>query len=217
MRIKHDYKTKFNMELLKGKIVMAFTDPLDTLMKDYTEDMEKDNYKYFTDNFTGEGIHGYYIFDTIKDFLLKWEEIYDKPNGMWYWCLNDGVCFCSGACDPDDIKLFEEYFKLKRVYCEDGAYYPINDDINKEWLSLATMEEKAKEILSEEEYRVFIDYSHRIIREMFGIPNKIFGIQISNDETEARIILFPKEYDGALYELHIDEELDKPYILIDEE
>ena len=29
--MKHNYKDKFNVELLKGKIVMAFTDPLDTL------------------------------------------------------------------------------------------------------------------------------------------------------------------------------------------
>lgn len=110
--MKHDYRNKFDMNLLKGKIVMAFTDPLDSLMENYNGSMDKkENYKYFTDNFTGEGIHTYYIFDTMEEFIDKWKEIYDKPNGMWYWVLDNGVCFCSGACDPDDIEIFEEHLK----------------------------------------------------------------------------------------------------------
>lgn len=110
--MKHNYESKFDMELLNDKIVMAFTDPLDTLMENYTEDMEDDNYKYFTDDFTGEGIHTYYVFDTAEEFVSKWEEICEEPNGMWYWCLDNGDCFCSGACDPYDIEIFEEYFGL---------------------------------------------------------------------------------------------------------
>ena len=111
--MKHDYRNKFDMELLNGKIVMAFTDPLDALVEKYDTSMENDNYKYFTDNFTGEGIHTYYIFATKEEFIDKWKEIYDKPNGMWYWCLDDGICFCSGACDPDDIEIFKEHWKLR--------------------------------------------------------------------------------------------------------
>ena len=109
--MKHNYKNKFDTSLLKGKIVMAFTDPLDTLTEDYEE---KDNYKYFTDNFTGYGVHTYYIFDTADEFIAKWKEIYDKPNGMWYWVLDDGICICSGACDPGDIEIFEEYWEKER-------------------------------------------------------------------------------------------------------
>ena len=111
--MKHDYRNKFDMELLNGKIVMAFTDPLDALVENYDANMENDNYKYFTDNFTGEGIHTYYIFATKEEFIDKWKDIYDKPNGMWYWCLDDGICFCSGACDPDDIEIFKEHWKLR--------------------------------------------------------------------------------------------------------
>ena len=111
--MKHDYRNKFDMELLNGKIVMAFTDPLDALVEKYNTSMENDNYKYFTDNFTGEGIHTYYIFATKEEFIDKWKEIYDKPNGMWYWCLYDGNCFCSGACDPDDIEIFKDHRKLR--------------------------------------------------------------------------------------------------------
>lgn len=104
MRQKHDYSKKFDMSILEGKIVMAFTDPLDVLADNYNEEeMGEDNYKYFTDNFTGEGVHGYYIFDTPEEFIKTWKAIYNKPNGMWYWVLDNGVCICSGACDPDDF------------------------------------------------------------------------------------------------------------------
>ena len=75
VRIAHNYKDKFNMDLLKDKIVMAFTDPLDVLVDNYNEEeMREDNYKYFTDNFTGEGVHGYYIFDTPEEFIkIIWQ------------------------------------------------------------------------------------------------------------------------------------------------
>ena len=106
-------KDKFDMNILKGKIVMAFTNPLDVLLDDYNPEIHrKENYKYFTENFTGEGIHSYYVFDTPEEFMNKWKEIYNLPNGMWYWCLNDGQCFCSGAVDPGDIEIFEDYFGL---------------------------------------------------------------------------------------------------------
>lgn len=111
--MKHDYRNKFDMELLSCRIVMAFTDPLNTLIENYDGSMDKkDNYKYFTENFTGEGIHTYYLFNTPEEFISKWKEIYNLPNGMWYWCLDDGYCFCSGAVDPGDIEIFEDYFDL---------------------------------------------------------------------------------------------------------
>ena len=113
--MKHNYKNKFDMELLKGKIVMAFTDPLDALMENYNVTTKEDNYKYFTDNFTGEGIHTYYVFDSITEFIKTWKEIHDKPNGMWYWVLDDGKCICSGACDPDDIEIFKEHWNLTNI------------------------------------------------------------------------------------------------------
>ena len=36
---------------------------------------------------------------------------------------------------------------MKRLYCEKGIYYPANEKVKKEWLVLATMEDKAKELL----------------------------------------------------------------------
>jgi hypothetical protein len=73
-----------------GKIIMAFTDPVEG---------DENPYKYFTDNFTGEGVHSYFIFNTPEEFISKWLEIYNKPNGMWYWVLDGDKCICAGACD----------------------------------------------------------------------------------------------------------------------
>ena len=90
-----------------GKIIMAFTDPVDG---------DENPYKFFTDNFTGEGPHTYYIFNTVEEFITKWEEIHNKPNGMWYWVLDNGELVCSGACDPSDIEIFKEHWKIDIRY-----------------------------------------------------------------------------------------------------
>lgn len=96
-------KSSFDVDVPEGRIVMAFTDA------DYDEE---DPYKYFTETFNTEWIWHYWAFDTPEEFIAKWEEIYDKPHGMWYWCLDNGYCFCSGACDPGDIEIFEDYFDM---------------------------------------------------------------------------------------------------------
>ena len=120
MKIKpicHSYAEKLDERILKGKIVMAFSDPLDSLMPDYdesNEELKSNNYKYFTDKFTGYGIHTYYVCDTMEQFIEKWKEISKNPRGMWYWCLDDGVCFCCGACDPDDIHCIEEHARERK-------------------------------------------------------------------------------------------------------
>lgn len=98
--------SSFDVDLPEGKIIMAFTDPVDD---------EEDSYRYFTDDFTGQGIHIYYAFDSVKNFIQKWKEIYEKPNGMWYWVVYEGITICSGACDPDDINIFKEYWKDEEI------------------------------------------------------------------------------------------------------
>jgi hypothetical protein len=98
--------SSFDVDVPNGKIVMAFTDPVGD---------NENPYKYFTDDFTGEYIHTYYAFDSVEDFIEKWEYIcYDceEPSGMWYWVLDNGELVCSGACDPMDIEIFEEYWGL---------------------------------------------------------------------------------------------------------
>lgn len=87
-------------------ITMAFTDPIDT-------DPPETRYRYFTDEYTGKGVHTWYTSPSVEGFINAWIGIYDKPPGMWYWVLEDGECICSGACDPYDIDIFIEYWHLE--------------------------------------------------------------------------------------------------------
>lgn len=87
-------------------IVMAFTDSIDT-------DPPETRYRYFTDEFSWEGVHTWYNCFTVEGFINRWIQLYDKPNGMWYWVLDDGKCICSGACDPYDIDIFIEHWHLE--------------------------------------------------------------------------------------------------------
>ena len=57
--------------------------------------------------------------------------------------------------------------------------------------------------------------TYEVIREMYGLPNKVFTFAIT-EETEASIIIFSKEPNGDLYEANIEEETNQPYILIEE-
>lgn len=102
----------FHIEVPKKRIKMFFMN---------TESRTSD---YFDDYYRGAVLCSYYAFDDVKDFIAKWKEVSKNPDSMWYWCydgeIEDTNCFCSGACDPDDIEIFREHF-----FCnEDGIVYP---------------------------------------------------------------------------------------------
>lgn len=99
--------SSFNVDLPNGKFAIVFADD------------DGENYvKNFTEQYTKANIKSYHTFKTKEEFITYWKDMYENPEGMWYWCLDfshpeeypDGYCFCSGACDPDDIEIFEEYF-----------------------------------------------------------------------------------------------------------
>lgn len=88
-------------------IVMAFTDPID-------KNPPETRYKYFTDKYTGNGVHTIIAVDDVEEFINTWIQNYDKPYGMWYWVIDDDdMCVCSGACDPYDIDIFIEHWHLE--------------------------------------------------------------------------------------------------------
>lgn len=95
--------SSFDVDVPEGRIIMAFTD--------YVDD-EENPYKYFTDDFIPDCIFEYFAFDTVEEFIEKWEEISDNPLGMWYWVLDDGHLVCSGGFDLYDIELFKEHWGL---------------------------------------------------------------------------------------------------------
>lgn len=88
----------FDVDVPQGRIVMAFA---------WDETNE-----FFTDGWQdGNCIATYYAFETPMEFLKAWQKMVDEgPDGMWYWCLDDGKCFCSGACDPNDLDSFKARF-----------------------------------------------------------------------------------------------------------
>lgn len=85
----------------EDKIVMMFVD-------DSNRDKDSEN---FTDNYKGQYVKYYRQFETYDSFIEEWKRISERPIGMWYWVITEGKCICSGACDPDDIEIFEDYFK----------------------------------------------------------------------------------------------------------
>lgn len=89
----------FDVDVPDGRIVMAFA-------WDETDE-------YFTDDWRDDNAFAtYYAFNTPEEFITAWRKMVDNPDGMWYWVLDDGVCVCSGACDPYDEEIFEEYWEL---------------------------------------------------------------------------------------------------------
>lgn len=51
----------------------------------------------------------YYEFDTPEELIDKWCEL---DEGIWYWVLVNNQIICSGALDPDDIEILEDYFNI---------------------------------------------------------------------------------------------------------
>ena len=92
----------FDVDVPKGRIIMAFA----------CDDTDE----YFTDEWDDENeIVSYYAFDTPAEFFKKWQSFHDyksggEPDSMWYWVLDNGELVCSGACDPNDEDVFEEFW-----------------------------------------------------------------------------------------------------------
>lgn len=121
--------SSFDVDVPGGRIKMFFMD---------TEHRASDS---FDNYYRGAAVCSFYAFDSVEDFVAKWKEISEDPDSMWYWCydgeIRDENCFCSGACDPDDIEIFREHF-----FCnKDGICYPRPHDRNPKytyWLYDAT-------------------------------------------------------------------------------
>ena len=80
-----------------------------------------------------------------------------------------------------------------KIYPEKEYYYPSNEKVNTILLEFKSMEQIAEKDLSEDDYEIVLKFLHDYLRTRFKLPNKIFLIQPSVDNTEARLIFFPKE------------------------
>lgn len=104
-----------------GRFIIAFAD----------DSNPENDAKNFTDNFPGPAIRTYHAFKTAEEFIAFWEKLSEHPEGMWYWCVDlegepDGsgyYCFCSGACDPDDLsECFANYPPLAEAARKSPLY-----------------------------------------------------------------------------------------------
>ena len=97
---------------IDAPIIIAFTDKI-------RDRIVTNPYIYFTEDFTGKGLTAVYGCSDLKDFFNLMNHLIEYPDGMWYWVLHEGKCICSGACDPDDMEIFENYFDITREQAED--------------------------------------------------------------------------------------------------
>ena len=89
----------FDVDVPIGRIIMAFA-------WDETDE-------YFTDDWHDDNeLATYYAFNTPEEFMIAWKKMSECPDGMWYWVMDGDNCVCSGACDPYDIEIFEEYWNI---------------------------------------------------------------------------------------------------------
>lgn len=94
-------------ELGFGHLVPPYI-PEDKIMiavLDYDYDVKGD----YPAEYRSEYAHSTYVFDTPQEFIKKW---YELDEGAWYWVFANGDVICSGAVDPGDIEIFEDYFDM---------------------------------------------------------------------------------------------------------
>lgn len=106
---------------------------------------------------------------------------------------------------------------MKRIYAEEKLMYfetQMNIDF---FLSVVSYRKKLKETLVEEEYCKAVIALCDIIRDKFELPNKIFGILTNTENTDIRLIFFPKEPAGKSYDVHFDKEINDFYIEVEDE
>lgn len=64
----------------------------------------------YPEEYSGDYAHTSYVFDTPQEFIKKW---YELDEGAWYWVFVNGEEICSGAVDPNDLEIFEDYFDME--------------------------------------------------------------------------------------------------------
>lgn len=64
----------------------------------------------YPEEYSSDYAHTSYVFDTPQEFIEKW---YELDEGAWYWVFVNGEEICSGAVDPNDIEIFEDYFDME--------------------------------------------------------------------------------------------------------
>lgn len=196
----------------ENKIVMAFTDPDENLNNPYST---------FTDNYVEDNVKIMFVFDTPEEFLQTFNRIINDeegPYGMWYWVLDHGKQICSGACDPNDIDIYEEYWNLTE---EDDIME--NNDTRVKQISLDVVvgsetdgEDLAVQVKEELERRGYTIYGSGFQADL----TEEYNIIDENDDVDTECLIallkdkITKEYDVYIEELRhktVDEVIENSY------
>lgn len=102
---------------------------------------------------------------------------------------------------------------MEKLYC-DGILEGANDYTKELYLKLYNMEEEAHKSFEEEYYKSWVIEFHDFIRKELDFPNKLFGLLKIKDKEEVNVVMFPKEPNNDYYKICFDEEVMKPYILV---
>lgn len=96
----NECNTSFDVDVPNGKILMLFA----------SEDTDLDS--TFQDDYLENAICFYRAYNSIRTFINAWKKVVEEPKSMWYWVIDgtNGDYITSGACDPDDIEIFKDYF-----------------------------------------------------------------------------------------------------------
>lgn len=93
--------------------LIDFTPPAGDIVVCFADDTKRP--ASFKDNFDGQDIMRYHVFQTLSEFLLWWIPQTEHWEGMWYYVFDKGVQICSGAVDPYDIDIWREHFGTEVV------------------------------------------------------------------------------------------------------
>lgn len=102
----------------------------------------------------------------------------------------------------------------QRIYAC-GKVTPKNDNTEKFFKFIIQGFIKKKEVSSNEDYESFCIKLYEVVRKQLDLPNKIISFGFNKDIIDPCIILFDKEPDNKCYHTYFDNELMKPYIMVD--
>lgn len=144
--------------------------PKDKIMVATLDDGYYAKHHSYPEEYSSEYAHEVYTFDTPEDFIQRW---YELDEGAWYWVFDKGEIVCSGALDPNDIEIFEEYWGKTFINSELDLDLPATLTI-----PIATLDEEFGVATSEEEFEDIVsDY----LSDEFGFCHKGFNMTVVRD------------------------------------
>lgn len=161
--------------------LIDFTPPAGDIVVCFADDTKRP--ESFKDNFDGQDIMRYHVFQTMNEFLLWWIPQTEHWEGMWYYVFDKGVQICSGAVDPYDIDIWRKHFGVKVVN------QALNDCIKagvrfNEPNAAQTNPPDAPEPINEKGEQPMCNNSHGIVikRNFNGLE---LTIELTHDEADA--------------------------------